>query len=268
MRGFVAGILIDISRLLHRGLARRLSTGVDRVSLEYLRRYIGHARAVLTLQGLHVVLSHIATEQIFRRLVEKETHPAADWAAIACLLAMASANMGYARDIDAASLFNTGHMGITYRRCARALRKRGARQVFMIHDLIPITHPEYCRQGELERHRRRMQNALRLGHGIVTNSQDTLASLDAFSRNWALPIPPAIVAPLAPGLPQSLPGRRPIAQPYFVALSTIEPRKNHLLLLHVWRRLIERMGEQAPRLIIIGHRGWECENVVDLLERS
>jgi glycosyltransferase involved in cell wall biosynthesis len=51
-------------------------------------------------------------------------------------------------------------------------------------------------------------------------------------------------------------------------LSTIEPRKNHWLMLQLWRKLIERSGKAAPRLVIIGMRGWECENVVDLLERS
>ncbi len=58
-----------------------------------------------------------------------------------------------------------------------------------------------------------------------------------------------------------------MAAPYFVVLGTIEPRKNHWLLLQLWRKLVERMGEHAPRLVIIGQRGWECENVVDLLER-
>ena len=38
-------------------------------------------------------------------------------------------------------------------------------------------------------------------------------------------------------------------------------------MLQLWRRLILRHGENAPRLVIIGQRGWECENVVDLLER-
>jgi glycosyltransferase involved in cell wall biosynthesis len=50
-------------------------------------------------------------------------------------------------------------------------------------------------------------------------------------------------------------------------LGTIEPRKNHWLLLQVWRRLIAGRGGQSPRLVIIGQRGWECENVADLLER-
>jgi glycosyltransferase involved in cell wall biosynthesis len=50
-------------------------------------------------------------------------------------------------------------------------------------------------------------------------------------------------------------------------LSTIEPRKNHWMILQVWRRLIERHGAAAPRLVVVGQRGWECENVLDLLER-
>jgi len=58
-----------------------------------------------------------------------------------------------------------------------------------------------------------------------------------------------------------------MAVPYFVVLGTIEPRKNHWLLLQVWRRLVEQMGTRAPRLVVIGQRGWNCENVVDLLER-
>ena len=50
-------------------------------------------------------------------------------------------------------------------------------------------------------------------------------------------------------------------------LSTIEPRKNHWLLLHVWRHIVADLGATAPRLVVIGQRGWECENVVDMLER-
>jgi glycosyltransferase involved in cell wall biosynthesis len=57
-------------------------------------------------------------------------------------------------------------------------------------------------------------------------------------------------------------------RPAFVMLGTIEGRKNHLLLLQLWTRLVARLGRDTPRLLIIGQRGWECEQVVDLLERS
>ena len=56
--------------------------------------------------------------------------------------------------------------------------------------------------------------------------------------------------------------------PYFVYVGTIEPRKNLLFLLAVWRRLVERHGAAAPRLVIAGRRGWENENIVDVLDRS
>jgi glycosyltransferase involved in cell wall biosynthesis len=113
-----------------------------------------------------------------------------------------------------------------------------------------------------------MCNVLRFSHGIVTNSRDTLERLSDFAKSVSLPMPPVLVAPLAPGLSRAVPAARPIKEPYFVILSTIEPRKNHLMLLQLWRRLREENGENTPRLVIIGQRGWECENVVDLLERS
>jgi glycosyltransferase involved in cell wall biosynthesis len=45
-------------------------------------------------------------------------------------------------------------------------------------------------------------------------------------------------------------------KPFVLMVGTIEPRKNHLLAYRVWRRLIERHGEKAPRLMIAGGEGW------------
>ena len=55
--------------------------------------------------------------------------------------------------------------------------------------------------------------------------------------------------------------------PYFVCVGTIEARKNHLLLLNLWRQLAAELGVAAPRLVLIGQRGWETENAIDMLER-
>ena len=57
------------------------------------------------------------------------------------------------------------------------------------------------------------------------------------------------------------------ASPYFVCIGTIEPRKNHLLLLHLWRHMARRRSPGTPRLVLIGQRGWENENIVDLIDR-
>jgi len=60
----------------------------------------------------------------------------------------------------------------------------------------------------------------------------------------------------------------PPARPTFVVLGTIEARKNHRLLLDVWARLIERLGDRAPRLLIIGQRGWEADDIFDRLDHD
>ncbi|ARN81101.1 glycosyltransferase [Methylocystis bryophila] len=55
--------------------------------------------------------------------------------------------------------------------------------------------------------------------------------------------------------------------PYFVAIGTWEPRKNHILLLNVWRELVARGGE-PPKLICVGGRGFGAGQMIEGLERS
>jgi glycosyltransferase involved in cell wall biosynthesis len=57
-----------------------------------------------------------------------------------------------------------------------------------------------------------------------------------------------------------------LGRPYFLVLGTIEGRKNHQLLLEVWQGLVERLGEGAPKLVIVGSRGWQAEDVFRQLD--
>jgi glycosyltransferase involved in cell wall biosynthesis len=147
----------------------------------------------------------------------------------------------------------------------------GIKSVFFIHDLIPIDFPEFVSPGSCVRHEGRLQTVSKLASAILVNSDYTRRSVEAYLSSRRLPVPPIKTIPLGisdwflnrPDLDPPQP-----AVPYFVAVSTIEPRKNFLFLFSVWRRLIEQMGSKAPRLVIVGHRGWENENVIDILERS
>ena len=256
--------LIDITRLIYRRLTGSLPTGIDRVGLEYIRHYGSRSRAVLCLGPFSALLSAADSEAAFRALITPDV--AIRLMAIR-LIVKSVLTYWIPHDVKGSFLFNTSHTGLENRCYAWLLRRRGARTIVVIHDLIPITHPEYCRHGEFAAHIARMRCAVGVGAGIVANSQHTLADLQTFCKDNGLTCPPAISALLAPALPEIAPGERPIAAPYFVILSTIEPRKNHWMLLQLWRHLVETMGPAAPRLVVIGKRGWECENVVDLLER-
>jgi len=261
----VPRLLIDVTRLLYRKWSGRLLTGIDRVGLEYVRHYRHGARAVVGVRGFSAVLPQSDSAALFTQLVDSafRATPGAAW-----LITKACLSAWNGQDMAGSFFFHTAHSGLQHASFAAPLRRRGVRPIFVIHDLIPLSHPEYCRPGERDRHLRRMRHALSLAHGLVANSNDTLARLETFASEARLRMPPAVVAHLAPGLPAIAPGPRPLEAPYFVVLGTIEPRKNHLLLLRVWRRLIERLGTAAPHLVIVGQRGWECERVVDLLERA
>lgn len=143
------------------------------------------------------------------------------------------------------------------------------RAAFFIHDLLPLDYPEYFRPAEQPRHRRRLANLAEFGAAAIVTTQAVATALRqrlaplgrADMPILALPIPPAPTFSRRAAPPQ------PGGAPYFVACGTIEPRKNHLLLLHVWRELARRAGAPVPKLVLVGARGWENENVIDLLER-
>lgn len=43
---------------------------------------------------------------------------------------------------------------------------------------------------------------------------------------------------------------------YILFVSTLQPRKNHAILLWVWRKLIEQYGEACPELVLVGKNGY------------
>jgi len=257
-------ILIDVTRLLDRRMQGRLPTGVDRVSLEYVRYFGERSAALVRFSGQWIELNRKGSERIFDALLSP----------IGCYNSLIRRAVSRAfpysvgqRFSKSRYLFNTGHSGLEKPQYTHRLTHSKLKPLFFVHDLIPLTHPEYCRPGESERHKVRINTMLGHGHGVIANSAATLDELTAYAHANSLSVPPAVVALLASArLPVAVTDA-PLDKPYFVMLGTIEPRKNHLLLLQLWRQLIERFGDAAPRLLIIGQRGWECENVIDLLER-
>lgn len=55
------------------------------------------------------------------------------------------------------------------------------------------------------------------------------------------------------------------AERYFIVCSAIDPRKNHLMLLEIWRELVRRHGEAAPRLVVIGSAAWAGNDILHAL---
>lgn len=255
-------MLIDVTRLADRMLQGRLPTGVDRVSLAYLQHFHDRAHALVRFAGRWVELDGDDSRRVFDALLGcNGQRPATIRRCV---------GRGYAfswHRHHGAMLFNTGHSGLDRVEYVQQIKRNALRALFFLHDLIPISHPEYCRPGEADKHHLRLEAMLSVGRGLIVNSEATRQDLFAYADERGLKVPPCAVAPLAPSRLPAPACERPLERPYFVVLGTIEPRKNHLLLLHLWRQLASKMGEDAPRLVVIGQRGWECEQVVDLLDR-
>ncbi|MEF3192989.1 MAG: hypothetical protein K6346_02020, partial [Halothiobacillaceae bacterium] len=256
-------MLIDVTRLLDRALQGRRPTGVDRVGLAYVEHFRWRAHALVRFAGRWVVFGEADSRRLFDWLLATDARQANRMRG---LVGRAYA-LNWRQPELGSILINTGHSGLDRADYAERVRRYGLRPLYFLHDLIPLTFPEYARPGEAERHRQRLSTMLTTAHGLIVNSAVTGRELETYAARLGVAAPPLVVAHLAPPAFPSPASQRPLSEPYFVVLGTIEPRKNHLLLLKLWRTLVAEQGERAPRLVVIGQRGWECEQVVDMLER-
>lgn len=284
------GALFDVTRLL-RGRMRRTPTGVDRIDLAIgldLARRLGpdcrfvHAAAAgpaLIPADVGAALLH----DLARWWRGEAAAPPRPSAALLRDLARGWARgwLGgfQAQADDRTTYVNASHSGLPLAPSGleRIDPGRRMRRAAYLHDLIPLEHPEYQRPRSVRRFERFLAALTTAPIRLFANSLDTARRTDALAkaRGWptasATALPPRVPPPptTAADDPRLRPAVRALlaeARPHFVVLGTIEPRKNHLLLLHLWRVFA---GEDAtpPRLVVIGRRGWENEMVVDMLDR-
>lgn len=257
-------VILDVTRLVGRHLAGRMPTGVDRIGLEYVRHFGARATALVRHRGRWVEIGEADSDRLFSIL---RCHPRDQEGTLRWIVAKSYWRTSSPVQRQQRFLIHTAHGGLEEPLFAQKQSRFGGRPIFFLHDLIPITHPEYGRDGEKTRHEARLNVMLQRGDGIITNSGATARELQQYADARGLKPPRTVAALIAPAPLPTAHSNAPLSEPYFVVLGTLEPRKNHLLLLQAWRSMIERLGDKTPRLIIIGQRGWECENVIDLLER-
>jgi len=275
-------VILDVSRLLGCG-RKRTPSGIDRVELAYARHWLQAPPERCSfvgqeVQGGFAMLPRRLVADLVAALTEAwgagiANSPAFRRAARIGALGRGRLLLGFGRTELARLLHSrrrlafllVSHQALDRSGPIEALRRAGCAFVPLIHDLIPVTHPEYARPGQAEKHLRRITTTAALADGVIVNSAATAAALEPHLDGRSRP-PSVLVAPLGIDTLERAVPTTPL-EPYFIALGTIEPRKNHLLLLHLWRELARVQGAATPRLLIIGKRGWENENIIDILER-
>ena len=147
----------------------------------------------------------------------------------------------------------------------------GFRFALLVHDIVPLRRPEWCDQGTIRLFHAFFDGILPLCDHIFAVSKATAADVTDYARSRGVPVArPVMPIPIGTGFGAAPPSvlvprtaRLPPAGGYALFVSTIEARKNHLLLFRVWRRLLEELApERVPLLVFAGRRGWLVDDLM------
>ena len=142
----------------------------------------------------------------------------------------------------------------------------GSRTPFLltVYDLFFLDHPEWF-PAPVARYKQAMFRA------ALSKRPAAVACGSAYARARVLERAPGLpeerVRAIAPGLPPigaAPPGREGLPDPYFLTVSNIEPRKNHLGLLRAFRRA--RRRGLPLRWVVLGAPGYAARPVIRELE--
>jgi glycosyltransferase involved in cell wall biosynthesis len=272
--------LLDLSRLVSR-LGRGPFTGVDRVELAYLTEFLAQTMPVFGLvrTALGFLLLDRAGLEALRDsridLSRCDLPSRLAWrkdplrgraetglrrVAIARSLRSRLGRMLKQHLPHDAAYFNVGHADLDVKTLSQ-IRDAIGEIIVLVHDTIPLDHPEFCRLGTTETFERKMRAVSNAADYVIYSTQDARLKAEGhFSRFGRIPKP--VVANLGVPLAEPLPLNFVPTRPYFVCLGTIEPRKNHALLLDVWARL----PDPVPELYIVGGRGWASDSLFARLD--
>ncbi len=280
----MSGILLDISRTISRA-AFKHPTGIDRVERAYIAHFLADTRPAWFLS--RVLKGYVLLDKTTMRRVWKMIEGDAPWQAQDLIARLFSRKASPETRRAESSLRRLAlatclrpqlgkmlaqHLpaGFTYLNIGHANRKAtlwhgvkaggAGRLMAMVHDVIPLDHPEFTRPDTRARFEAELKATAAACDCFIYNSADTAKRTAHWLQKWGESVTPLPILLGTEPLPP--PPRQALADSAeFVILGTIEPRKNHRLLLDIWQEI-------PAHLHIIGQRGWENDVVFNLLDTS
>jgi glycosyltransferase involved in cell wall biosynthesis len=138
----------------------------------------------------------------------------------------------------------------------------------LMHDLIPIDFPQFVGPHHARGFVRNTAWQLENAQLLVCVSKYTADRVKCHAKASGLRrIPQVAVASPGAFLRESVTDREMSVakqnrnRKFVLYCSTIEIRKNHILLLKVWHRLLPLLGDRLPTLVLCGRWGWMYEEL-------
>ncbi len=165
--------------------------------------------------------------------------------------------------------------GVPYymQQIAAVKQRYGMRFAVLVYDMIPIENSALVERRHAIQFRKWLEETLPNADAILTISKYSRNALLDFAAAAGWKVPRVEVVSLGGGFsPRPIVGgarKIRLPRPYVLFVSTIEIRKNHGLLVRVWRRLMARHGADAvPVLIFAGQIGWMVDDLLADLAAS
>lgn len=284
--------VFDCSDLIQYFRDNRLPTGIQRVQMNIVSQYIGlgdeGGAVAIVFFDLETRSWRRIRSMDFQRLINtaQNVDGVTDlaWRAVFSQICGPAAERYVFGKGDVLVNLGTSWWIPDYFLLIRSLKHAsGIRYVPFLHDCIPLVTPEYCSVGLVEEFREWLGAVFRHSDAYLVNSQATANDVVRFARQYGYEIPTPKIVRLdgdtrsggafeAAGFEPVdlselfLRERMPPDAPFVLMVSTLEARKNHILALRLWDRMIREKGEAAtPYLLCVGKSGWRFEEAQDFM---
>jgi len=169
-----------------------------------------------------------------------------------------------------------GYAAMLESQCGRL----GLRYALLVYDIIAIRRPEWCDPGFVHVFQSFIDRMLPLCDTVLAISRATAEDVSAYAHERGIALSgPVVPIPMGSGFGSMLTaaGTAPVARTnrlpppgsYALFVSTIEARKNHLLMFRVWRRLLEELPpERVPAMVFAGRVGWLVDDLMRQIANS
>jgi glycosyltransferase involved in cell wall biosynthesis len=156
---------------------------------------------------------------------------------------------------------------------AEQIKNSGLKPFYVVYDLLPLEFPELFWNDDIPLRHFNIVNAMAsddstlisISHDVNNKLQNLVNQIGITCKDFS--VSQCGVSEVFLKNKLSADAVRDYENK-FTIFCTIEPRKNHILLLNVWREMINSGAADIPKLSIVGRRGWNNEDVFRFLDKS
>lgn len=256
-------MIIDISRVLFRNLKGRIPTGIDIVLIKYLEHYKDHTDLFISRRKISFVIPNKYSSKILFCLINNKKLK------LFSLLISLICSLKYNLHFKKYDIFlNIGHTGLEKESYFKKVFSCSKNLTVILYDLIPVNYKAYCLKNQSEIHQTRLLNITKYASNVIAISDFVKSEYIEWCEMNHLAPPNLFVNYLGSKFENEVVKRSNTEDKnYYLAVGTIEPRKNYITLLNLWKSEIAKNYANS-KLIIVGQYGWMYDKEKKLLSNK